>query len=107
MGNVSEMMHRVRLAIKEHDPSYRLKLNGHICAKEWREIIFGVRGDYRYFLLDTKVDDVRLAVEQEEALRKLYGDGFVNYSVDDLAVISELMRAGNRRKKRLTDGKIS
>ena len=104
MGNVSEMMHRVRLAIKEHDPSYRLKLNGHICAKEWREIL---GRDYRYFLLDTKIEDVRLAIEQEEALRKLYGDGFVDYSGDDLAVISELMRAGNRRKKWLTDGKIS
>ncbi|MBO7448944.1 MAG: hypothetical protein J6U54_01130 [Clostridiales bacterium] len=39
MSKVSEMMSRIRTAIREHDPSYRLKLNGHICAKEWREIM--------------------------------------------------------------------
>ena len=35
---VAHMMSRVRAAIKEFDPSYRLKKRGWICAKEWREI---------------------------------------------------------------------
>ena len=33
-----EMMNRVRTAIRDFDPSYRLKARGWICAKEWREI---------------------------------------------------------------------
>lgn len=35
---INEMMHRVRVAIREFDPSYRFKQRGWICAKEWREI---------------------------------------------------------------------
>ena len=35
---VAHMMSRVRAAIKEFDPSYRLKARGWICAKEWRAI---------------------------------------------------------------------
>ncbi len=34
----AHMMSRVRAAIKEFDPSYRLKARGWICAKEWRAI---------------------------------------------------------------------
>jgi hypothetical protein len=33
------IINRVRNAIKKFDPSYHLKEQGHICAKEWREII--------------------------------------------------------------------
>lgn len=36
---INEMMHRVRVAIREFDPSYRFKQRGWICAKEWREIM--------------------------------------------------------------------
>ena len=36
---IVDMMNRVRRAIKEFDPSYRLKKRGWICAKEWREIL--------------------------------------------------------------------
>lgn len=35
---INEMIHRVRVAIREFDPSYRFKQRGWICAKEWREI---------------------------------------------------------------------
>lgn len=36
---VHEIMSRIRAAIRDFDPSYQLKKAGHICAKEWREII--------------------------------------------------------------------
>ena len=39
MGRAHELLSRIRKVIKTHDPSYRLKVKGHICAKEWREII--------------------------------------------------------------------
>ena len=39
MSDVTKIMSRVRKAIRDFDPSYRLKANGHICAKEWREIL--------------------------------------------------------------------
>ena len=39
MANVTEIMNRVRKAIRDYDPSYRLKARGWICAKEWREIM--------------------------------------------------------------------
>ena len=35
---LTEMMNRVRAAIRDLDPSYRFKKRGWICAKEWREI---------------------------------------------------------------------
>lgn len=104
---VHEIMRRIRMAIRGFDPSYRLKVNGHICAKEWREIMFGARGDYRFFLLDTKADDVRDAVKCEELLRKRFDEKAARYQMDDLAVISELMRAGNRRKKQFLKCKNS
>ena len=104
MGNVSETMHRIRVAIRDYDPSYKLKVNGHICAKEWREII---GGGYRYYLLDTKIIDVRDAVKREELLRKRFEEDVVRYSMDDVAVISEVLRAATKRKQCLSDGKNS
>lgn len=43
--DVTAIMNRVRKAIKEHDPSYRLKVRGLICAKEMRYIMYG---DYNF-----------------------------------------------------------
>lgn len=39
--DVTEIMNRVRRAIKKYDPSYRLKVRGLICAKEMRYIMYG------------------------------------------------------------------
>lgn len=41
--DVTEVMNRVRKAIKEHDPSYRLKVRGILCARDIRRITYGDR----------------------------------------------------------------
>lgn len=104
MGDVSGIMRRVRMAIRDYDPSYKLKARGWLCSKEWREVL---GGDYRFFLLDTKIIDVRDAVKREELLRKRFEEDVVRYSMNDVAVISEILRAGAKRKQRLSDGKNS
>lgn len=38
-GRMYQMINRVRAAIRDFDPSYKLKKRGWICAKEWKEIL--------------------------------------------------------------------
>lgn len=38
-GRLYQMINRVRAAIRDFDPSYKLKKRGWICAKEWKEIL--------------------------------------------------------------------
>lgn len=81
-----DIINRVRAAIKKLDPSYHLKENGHICAKEWRKII----GEPLDFIW---------GFGYSEMLRELDG----RYSGMDLAKKVGLLRAASKMKIRLNE----
>jgi len=111
---VAHMMSRVRAAIKEFDPSYRLKKRGWICAKEWREIcpppldyIWG-RGytSMAKRLTDDKIVILRKAakdtikidhpIEDSELVKRSFD--VMRYAMHDIDVIG-----GMRRQKEAAD----
>lgn len=91
--DVTAIMNRVRKAIKEHDPSYRLKIRGLICAKEMRYIMYG---DYDFTpritinrmkqpLLDRTLKDIETIDESK-----------LNLSARAAKVLTDIITSKNR-----------
>ena len=76
---VTAVMNRVRKAIRDFDPSYRLKARGWICAKEWREIM----PHYIKLIAGVKIDT--WIPETIKAMEKTYGTEVVRYFMNDPA----------------------
>lgn len=103
-AKTQSIINRVRNAIKKLDPSYHLKEQGHICAKEWREItgtpldfIWGSGyTDMAKMLRERYKDDMTLAEKFEvlrsaskdpvklKTLAELEKDAVVRYCMNDV-----------------------
>lgn len=83
MSDVTKIMSRVRKAIRDFDPSYRLKANGHICAKEWREIM----PPYIKLIAGVRV------MTKEEMIEK-YGRDVAEYAMLDVVTTRKMTLKG-------------
>lgn len=82
MSDVTKIMSRVRKAIRDFDPSYRLKANGHICAKEWREII------------PPYIELIGVRVMTKEEIIEKYGRDVVEYAMLDPVMTRKMTSKG-------------
>lgn len=112
MSDVTKIMSRVRKAIRDFDPSYRLKVNGHICSKEWREImpppLDFIWGEGYTWALDRIRDEIEgdmLRASVKDAVKidtdnRHIDDDILKYCLNDPAIDVE---GGKRRAKEIMD----
>jgi hypothetical protein len=114
MSDVTKIMSRVRKAIRDFDPSYRLKANGHICAKEWREImpppLDFIWGKGYTWALDRineeiKINALRASAKDTvkiDADSRHIDDDALKYCLNDIAINVDV-EGGKRRAKEIMD----